>query len=109
MITHAAYLAEKPLPVFRAPLAIEYAVEPPAGIGRVHRIAVRADSAPKIVTTADLIAALNTTEFRGASHIAETLGVCPQTVGAKMNSAALANITERRISGRGGKYEWRLK
>jgi hypothetical protein len=108
MITHAAYHAAYPLPDFGAPLRIETAHEPAVGIGRVHRIAVRADSAPKIATNDEILAALSTTEYRGASYIADALGVCPQTVGAKMVTPAIAIVTEKRISGRGGKYEWRL-
>lgn len=109
MITHAAYHAANPLPVFRAPLRVETASEPAVGIGRVHRIAVHADSAPRIVTNDEIIAALSTAEYRGASYIADAIGVCPQTVGAKMMTPAIAAVTEKRVSGRGGKYEWRLK
>lgn len=108
MITHAAYHAAYPLPSMPAPLCIEYAVEPPIIESRTHRIAKRADSAPKLVTHADYVAALSKTEWRDTATLSAELDVSAPTVKQRMLGPKLSAITEVRRTGR-GRYEWRLK
>lgn len=108
MITHAAYHAANPLPRFPAPLWIERGHEPPI-VGRVHRIAVPADAAPKILGAADYIAALSKTEWRTTAALAEALGVAAQTVVDRMARPEMVAVTEKRTVGSGGRYEWRLR
>ncbi len=108
MITHSAYHAEHPLPYFPPP-RIHYAVEPNI-TGRVHRIADCAeDDAPRVVYSDELIAALSKSEWRGAAILSEALKCNPSTVISKMAEPEIAEVTEFRRVGRGGKYEWRLK
>ena len=108
MITYAAYIASNPLPYF-PPMRIWHAVEPTA-IGRIHRIAdCSEDDAPRIIYTDELIAALSKTEWRGIATISEALKCNPSTVLSKMAEPEIADVTELRRVGRGGRYEWRLK
>ena len=109
METYAEYLSARQLPYFPAPLHIEYAVEPPL-IGRIHRIAVHADAAPKIPSMQDYLGALSTTEWRCATQIAEAVGVASCTASEKMLRPEIVAVTEcRRVRGKGRRFEWRLK
>ena len=108
MITYASYLAANPLPAFPAPLRIEYGVEPPVIERRTHRIAIRADSAPKLVSHDDYVAALSKTEWRDTAHLSVALDVSQPVAKARMLGPVMSAITEvRRVSK--GRYEWMLK
>ena len=108
MITYATYHASNPLPAFPPP-RILHAVEPPT-IGRMHRIADHEeDNAQRVISSAELLEALSKTEWRGAAMIAEKLKCAASTVCTKMAEYEIAEVTELRRVGRGGKYEWRLK
>ena len=108
MITHAEYHAANPLPMHSGALAIEYATEPRTGAGRVHRISVRADSVPTVISTECYIAALSNTEWRGTAHLAGELFADQDNVKARMMGPVMRALTEVRRGSR-GQYEWRLK
>ena len=79
------------------------------GAGRVHRIARPADSAPKLVSQAEYIAALSRTEWRSTAEISVALGVAPHVVKQRLMGVNMRPLVEVRTAGRGGRYEWRLK
>lgn len=109
MITHAAYHAANPLPHFRAPLFVPAVSAPKVGAGRVHRIAVNADSTPRIVSQSEYIAALSKTEWRDTSTISVALGgIYPHVVKQRLLGPNMSPLVEMRTAGR-GRYEWRLK
>lgn len=109
MITYASYIAANPLPRFPAPLRIEYGVDPPVIEQRTHRIARPADSAPKLVRTAEYVAALSRTEWRTTATISVALDVAPHVVKQRLMGVNMRPLVEVRTAGRGGRYEWRLK
>lgn len=107
MLTHAEYIAAKPLPYFPAPLRIEYAVEPEPGYGRVHRLVTVADTSLSSVPDEDYIAVLSRTEWIDSNRLSILLDVTQTAAKARMDGPTLSKITERRKDGR--KYVWRLK